>query len=289
MKRAAALFLALAFAVFAAFSGFAESIPDTGLSLLAINVRKADCLLLFSGQDIYMIDTGRPESFDMIASVLNARGIGRLKGIILTHTDTDHVGALPALLSSGIKADNIYASAYYNCDAEAHPVVQAAEKAGMKTVFLKAGDVLPLEGGELRVLGPLARDAINENNNSLVILAKTQDGSILLTGDMEEAEETSLLEAGAIPGADVLKVAHHGGGGATTDALLRAVRPKAAVISTNSEDDPDKPSKKVLTRLLNKGVKTAITQYASEGVLVTLRGGVPDMKLSNLKQSVSQA
>ena len=33
---------------------------EDGITLFAVNVRKADCLLLQSGQDIYMIDTGAP-------------------------------------------------------------------------------------------------------------------------------------------------------------------------------------------------------------------------------------
>lgn len=283
MKKVMALILALIAAVCLVFSAFAEETPADGLKLLAINVRKADCLLLMSGQDVYMIDTGRPESIGQIRTVLASRGIDRLKGIIVTHTDIDHVGSLPFLLKSGITVENLYTSGYYVCSEEEHPVLKTAKAAGREVIFLKAGDVLPLEGGELRVLGPLWEDSTDENNNSLVMLAKTKDGTILLTGDMELDEEASLLSKGAIPNADVLKVAHHGAGDATSEALVRAVRPKAAIISTNSEDASKKPSKKVKTSLLKNGAQIAITQNATEGVLVTLKNGVPELELSNLK------
>ena len=53
---------------------------------------------------------------------------------------------------------------------------------------------------------------------------------------MEFPEEVSLLEAGMIPHADVLKVGNHGNGDATSEELIKAVSPSLAVISTNTED-----------------------------------------------------
>ena len=99
------------------------------------------------------------------------------------------------------------------------------------------------------LIGPLEKDEELENNNSLVLLAEGGGGSMLLTGDMEFPEESSLLNAGAIPRADVLKIGNHGEGDATSNAFVNAVQPSLAVISTNSDDEPDTPSPRVL-RLL---------------------------------------
>ena len=57
---------------------------ETALSLLAINVRKADALLLRSGNSVYLIDTGTEESYGKLYSVLKREGIGRLTGVIKT-------------------------------------------------------------------------------------------------------------------------------------------------------------------------------------------------------------
>ena len=116
-------------------------------------------------------------------------------------------------------------------------------------------------------------DADNENSNSLVLLAAGGGGSVLLTGDMEFPEEASLLNAGLIPHADVLKIANHGEGDATSEQLIAAVSPQVAVISTNTEDEPDTPDPRVI-RLLNRyQIQVLQTQHAVSGVLITLRNG----------------
>ena len=61
---------------------------------------------------------------------------------------------------------------------------------------------------------------------------------MLLTGDMEYDEENDLLAAGVIPSCEVLKVGHHGRDDATSAALVAAVQPKVAVISTSSCRNP---------------------------------------------------
>ena len=252
-----------------------EGTGNTEMSLLAVNVRKADALLLRCGESAYLIDTGTKKQADTLLSALRREGVTRLTGVILTHTHSDHTGGLKALLASEIVVEKIYTSRYYVLKKEdgKHPVDKALKNMDMEVVWLASGDVLPLDGGKLTVLGPLEKDEELENNNSLVLLAEGGGGSILLTGDMEHPEESSLLNAGLIPHADVLKIGNHGEGDATSNALVAAVRPSLAVISTNTEDEPDTPDPQVLKILESWNVPVLITQDTEEGVLVTLRNG----------------
>ncbi len=256
-------------------AGCGETAEGTEMSLMAINVRKADALLLRSGTSAYLIDTGVKKNSDMLLDALRKEGITRLTGVILTHTHADHVGGLKALLESEIVVENIYAAGYYALKKEdgKHPVEKAIKKTDYTYSFLFAGDELPLDGGKLTVIGPLEKNEELENNNSLVLLAEGGGGSILLTGDMEFPEEDSLLKAGVIPHADVLKIGNHGEGDATSRALLAAVNPSLAVISTNTEDEPDTPDPRVLKELKNMGIPVLITQDTQTGILVTLRNG----------------
>lgn len=252
-----------------------ESAGENDMSLLAINVRKADALLLRCGTSTYLIDTGTKKSADDMLAVLRGEGITRLNGVILTHTHADHVGGLKALLESGIEIENIYTSKYYVLKKEdgKHPVDKAIKKKDYEVTYLAAGDTLPLDGGKLTVVGPLEKNEEAENCNSLVLLAEGGGGSILLTGDMEFPEEASLLDAGLIPHADVLKIANHGEGDATSDALVAAVSPSLAVISTNTVDEPDTPDPRVMRLLSGAGIPVLITQDSEQGILVTLRNG----------------
>ena len=106
-----------------------------------------------------------------------------------------------------------------------------------------------------------------------MLLAEGGGGSILLTGDMEFPEESSLLNAGKIPKADVIKIGNHGEGDATSNQLIAAVSPKLAVISTNSDDEPDTPDPRVIRLLKQQNIPILLTQDAQKGVLVTLRNG----------------
>ena len=267
-------------------SAYAKQAPDSEeLSLLAINVRKADALLLRCGQSAYLIDTGIKSGADAMLEVLRSEGITSLSGVILTHTHADHTGGLKALLESEITVGKIYAPAFYVLKKEdgKHPIIKAIKKSDYTEediVWLSAGDTLPLDGGKLTIIGPLVKNEEVENCNSLVLLAEGGGGSILLTGDMEFPEEESLLNAGLIPHADVIKIGNHGENDATSHALIAAVLPSYAVISTNSDDEPDTPSPRVLRLLDTWNVKVLLTQNTEKGVLITLRNGeiIPEMK-----------
>ena len=245
------------------------------MTLLAINVRKADALLLRCGESVYLIDTGIKKNADALLDVLHREGVTRLTGVILTHTHADHVGGLKALLESDIVVERIYTSKYYVLKKEdgKHPVDKAIKKKDYEVIYLSGGDTLPLDGGKLTVLGPLELNDEAENNNSLVLLAEGGGGSILLTGDMEFPEEESLLKAGVIPQADVLKIGNHGEGDATSTLLVTTVQPKLAVISTSSDDEPDTPDPRVIRLLNNQRIPTVITQDSKDGILITLRNG----------------
>ena len=256
-------------------TGSGEQAEEPEMSLLAINVRKADALLLRCGSSAYLIDTGIKKNAEALLDTLRKEGVTSLTGVILTHTHADHTGGLKALLESEITVENIYTSKYYVLKKEdgKHPVEKAARKTDYEIHYLAAGDTLPLDGGKLTVIGPLELNEDAENNNSLVILAEGGGGSILLTGDMEFPEEDSLLKAGLIPRADVLKIGNHGEGDATSIAFVTAVQPSLAVISTNTEDEPDTPDPRIIRMLDNMNIPVLVTQDAGQGVLITLRNG----------------
>jgi len=279
MKKTILKILAWVVCIMALFSFVHASAEnnDKSMSLLAINVRKADCLLLRCGSSAYLIDTGLKDTVEQVLSVLAAEGVTHLDGIILTHTHSDHAGGLKKLLASDLEIDALYASRFYVEIKEGkHPIEKALNKnpqrEGIRIGWLSAGDTLPLDGGSLDVLGPV-EESEKENCNSVVLLASGGGGTMLLAGDMEIPEETSLLAAGLIPKVDVLKIGNHGEQDATGPALIRACEPKVALISTNTEDEKDTPHKRVIGLLNQWNVSIYQTQHTVDGVLVTIRNG----------------
>ena len=166
---------------------------EDALTLQAVNVGKADALILRSGGDTYLIDTGTAESWGQLSRALHSQGIDRLTGVIITHTDSDHAGGAAALAQSSVEVGTWYASCWYTCKESKHPVIKAAALRGQEVVWLSAGDALSLEGGTLAVNGPMAENPDKENNNSLVLLAEKDGVRLLLAGDMDFPEEKLLL------------------------------------------------------------------------------------------------
>ena len=253
------------------------------LTLFAINVGKGDALLLNAGSHTYLIDTGLTEHWGDVSRALRTLHVTHLTGVILTHTDKDHVGGAWALATSSIQVDAWYAPAYYvDVKESKHPAVMAAGLRGQEVTWLKAGDTLPLGDGALRVVGPMSKSD-TENCNSLVLVAEGGGGRMLLAGDMEFDEEYELLNAGAIPPCDVLKVGNHGEEDATSDVLIRYVKPKVAIISTSTAEEPDTPSARVERDLMKRGAQIYETQQAESGILVTLQDGVTDVQLMSYR------
>ena len=247
----------------------------TTVKALFINVGKGDAILLMVGEQRYLIDTGTRDSADAMLKALEYYQVTHLDGVIVTHTDKDHVGGLKTLLKSKIKVDHLYASAFYVSNGNAnHPVARQAEKYDLPITWMQHGDVIDVNPTmRLNTLGPLTLDEDNENNNSLVLRLETPEGAMLLTGDMEVEEEADLLSVQAIRSALVLKVGHHGDEDASSESFVYTVRPQIAVISTSALEAPETPSPQVIKRLWNVGAEVFITQKATCGVQVTLTDG----------------
>lgn len=271
MKKWKLWFALMAMAVLLCAAAAAEG----GVSLTAISVGKGDALLLQVAEETYLIDSGRSWAWGRLNGALRELGVTRLDGVILTHTDKDHMGNMENLAATQIEVGGWYASAHYADPKKEskHPLVKAAALRGENVVFLNAGDEIPCAAGTIRVLAPFGTDTEIENNNSLVLKVETAEGTMLLAGDMELAEERQLLSSGADLSADILKVAHHGENDATSIAFAQAVQPGAAVICTDSWEEPDTPDPKVLAVLESVGAKTYVTQDAGMAARMTLQGG----------------
>ena len=253
---------------------------DQSLRLLCLNIGKGDCMLLFWEDQAYLIDAGYAQTYAALETALEEYGVSRLNGVFLTHCHKDHSGGLWPLAQSDLAIDAWYAAAiYFDVKENEHPAQLAAAQRGETVHWLQAGDVIPAgETGSFTVLGPLSVHEENENNNSLVMRFACPQGSILLAGDMKEDEEADLAAAGAFSPCDVLKVGHHGDNKATDMPLLRTVRPKAAVILTSTQEEPDTPARSTLDRLASVNCAVYVSQDARDALLVTVKNGSPGVE-----------
>ncbi|MBQ1257212.1 MAG: MBL fold metallo-hydrolase [Clostridia bacterium] len=234
--------------------------------IFMVNVGKADAIIVRADEDYYLIDTATEEMWPRVMAAIKDMNIARLKGVFVTHTDKDHVGGLEMLAQSDIQVDVWYASKYFiDVKEEKHPAVKAAKIRGQEVVFLGAGDSVD---GIFEVLAPVKQMEDKDDNNSLVMILKTKNGSAFFAGDMEYAEENTILNKKLK--ADVLKVGNHADDDTTSQALIDKVDAKIALISTSSYEKPETPDPMLVERLENKGMEIFYTEHSNAGIRVTM-------------------
>ena len=246
------------------------------VEMYTVNVGKGDAILLRTGGYTCLIDTGKDKAQPAIEAAMEEMNITALDAVFITHCDKDHVGGLKWLRKSDMEIRAIYASKYHpDKTAKKHQATKTAEKLGLEVGWLGMGDTVALgeSGAVFRVLAPQKEIPGNEDDNSLVMLLDSPDGRILLAGDMEQKEEVVLLGSGQDLRCDILKVPNHGDTDACSTQLIAACAPRAAVISTSTEEKPDTPDKKVIKNLNKAGCETYITQESKKGVYIRLDGG----------------
>ena len=92
--------------------------------------------------------------------------------------------------------------------------------------------------------------------------------TLLFTGDMQFAEEQTLMDAGVDLSADILKVGNHGNKDATSDEFAQAVSPEYSIISTDTTVDTNSASKRVRKALSESTIY--VTEEYEGGITFTI-------------------
>lgn len=242
----------------AGLAHFTASLPEDALHVHVIDVGKADAILLESPDANVLVDCGTAEAAEDVLRYLAARGIDRLDAVWISHPDDDHCGGLPAVLQT-MPADAVVESPVGESISGMTALPQAVPLRRAAVGERYAYGAMTFE-----VLGPL-QDYAESNNDSTVFRLQYDGFTMLFCGDMEAQAERDLLEDSAALRADVLKVAHHGSDTSTSAALLEAVQPRYAVISSG-EDRSMLPRNAVLQRLHTAGAE--IFRTDTDGAVV---------------------
>lgn len=219
---------------------WAEPLLD-GDRVTILDVGQGQSILLQSEGKTYLVDCGGDrdeETADIIAETLLSQGISRLDGIILTHFDRDHAGALPFLLTR-IQTDLLILP-----DTEHETPIPEIRG---KILIVKDKLDISYTDTKITVCGPIYDGYSNEN--SLCILFDTQNCDILITGDRGDFGERMLLRKETLPDVDLLIAGHHGAEDATSKELLEAVTPEVVVISAGKDNPYGHPAPELLKRL----------------------------------------
>lgn len=230
---------------------------------------------------------GTPFSdFDVGARVvlpaLRALGVHRLDVVVATHPDADHVEGLLAVLErmpvatliTGPSAPGVAFDERLRALARANGTRVHEARRGERIHLGRPSSDRAGGRAVLEVLNPgadAAERVVESPNETSVALALWLDGTprAVFLGDLGVATEARL----AVPPVEVLMVGHHGSRGSTSEALLRAARPRLAVISVG-RNRYGHPHPSVVERLRSAGVTVRTTlEHGAVRVPLGPRGG----------------
>jgi competence protein ComEC len=259
--------------------------PPSLLSLTFLDVGEGDSIVIrFPDGSLWVLDAGglRRTSSDenasggfdtgeaVVSRYLWHGWAGNPDRVLLSHTDIDHAGGIPALLKN-FKVGELF---HPRCrpDPILSGILQAARHRGVRTQSIHAGTEEKVGPVAVRVLHPRKEPlSPSTNDNSAVLSLLFGDFRALLTGDLEKRGEAELLARPGSLRSSLLKVAHHGSRSATSSAFLEAVRPRWAIVSAGRDNPFGHPSPEVLHRLHRQGVR--VYQTPNEGAVTFATDG----------------
>lgn len=210
--------------------------------ITVLDVGQGQCILLQSRGETYMIDCGGSsdkETAEIAVSRLLSQGIKQIDGVILTHYDRDHAGALPYFLQR-ITVENLYLPV-------TNGGVSIELTGNQKVSYVNTTTQLPIGVGKITAIpGEIDKDG---NADSICILFQATDYDILIMGDRDTGGEKDLLDTFSLPRLEALVIGHHGSAYATGMPLLQKTKPKTAIISVGENNAYGHPTAEALERL----------------------------------------
>jgi competence protein ComEC len=237
--------------------------PSGSFTVTAFDVGQGMALLVETSGHRLLYDSGpqyapgQDAGSRVILPYLRARGIKALDAMVISHSDVDHVGGAMTLL------DALAVGEVSSSLGAGHAVVKAARR---HTRCL-AGQRWEWDGVVFEMLQPDPasyedRD-LKANARSCTLRISNQGRALLLAGDIEAAQEASLV-SGSVDKlrADVLLAPHHGSGTSSTPAFLAAVRPSIGVFQVGYRNRYKHPKKEVFERYGDLHIRRLRTDQA---------------------------
>lgn len=273
--------LALIFICVIAGSIFGNDFKDC--ECVFVDVGQGSCIHMrtLGGSDYLFDGGGKPDfgankeqgrkGFDVGEKILRPyllkNGVRKVDVAFVTHLDADHYKGIASICKLGM----VKKLAVHEClRAEEDRIMKDTGMDRKDIAYLSTGQVIKAKGFKMKILAPATGDVTqssglessgssgsnSENENSMVAKAVWKDLSVLITGDIDEETERGIVAESEPENldVDVIAVPHHGSRYGSTDELIKAASPKAAVIQVG-KNNYGHPAPEVIERYEDAGVK----------------------------------
>ena len=228
----------------------AASVPKDWV-IAQCDVGQGDALLIRSEDRTVLIDTGKyPEK---LSSCLSFLGVRHLDLAIISHFDSDHVGAWPVIAD---RVDQVWVGPVI--EDEHLDITTALASAGATVLEVSAGTRLDVGDYRLRVVWPYSESFAKPGNDSSVVVLLEPTSpcamcvSALFLGDLGEQPQRILMGRENFGALDVVKVSHHGSRD-QYNGLYRKVQAELGLIGVGEENTYGHPTRGALDILEASG------------------------------------
>ena len=284
---AASLFAGLPGSHFTAGRATEPKLPSAAITIFHLPYGEASAHLHAGSRD-WLLDTGSAAGFSRIVQpALQAHGVGTLDGLILSHSDIEHVGgAARAMEDLGAASVSVGRHEPWRYESSATSLKRLLAREDVLKRFCRAGDFFDL-GGEgasvamAHVLYPGDEDKHDKaDDRALVMRLDLGAFRVLFCGDIGFRAEKALLErhSADVLECDVLVRNNHASDISGLEEFLIAAAPRAVVssnVSTLAEERMPATVRRYCERagaaLFELGESGAVTLAIKDGRLV-LRG-----------------
>ncbi len=203
----------------------------------------------FAAKEAWQERSSQANAERTLIPYLHSRGVDRIDSLVLTHTDTDHVGDVLEVAKQ-VKIGRIVVSPG---SLTVPDFVAILKEINVPVHVVKVGDRLPIFDSYLEVLYP---DGTGDggNNDSIVLYGRLLETNFLFTGDLEQGE-LDLIETYPNLPVDVLKAGHHGSKGSSYPEFLDHIEAKIALVSAGENNRYKHPHQETLDRFDSRNIQ----------------------------------
>lgn len=261
---------------------FVFQIPDSNLHLIACDVGQGDATLIIHKNYQVLIDGG-PDT-----KVLDCLGRyvpvwdRKIELLILTHPDKDHFQGLIDVVRR-YNIDTYLLNPITIGKQEYKVLEKEVGSRHVRELYPHTGQVLRVGMIQLDTFAPIdleiseviasdrGKEVSEGETNRLSIVSLVSFGKFraLLTGDMVNTTSDDLAAGGTIGTVNYIKIPHHGSKNGATINLLKAIKPKVAVISVGKNNIYGHPAEEITKMLDELKIKTMRTDLNGDIEMVT--------------------
>lgn len=203
----------------------------------------------FAAKEAWQERSSQANAERTLIPYLHSRGVDRIDSLVLTHTDTDHVGDVLEVAKQ-VQIGRIYVSPG---SLMVPDFVATLKKINVPVHVVKVGDRLPIFNYYLEVLYP---DGTGDggNNDSIVLYGRLLETNFLFTGDLEHGELDLIATYPNLP-VDVLKAGHHGSKGSSYPEFLDHIGAKIALVSAGENNRYKHPHQETVERFDSRKIQ----------------------------------